>query len=194
MADPQAAVRWTTTDLELLPDDNQRYEIIDGELFVSRAPRDEHQAVTALAIGVLHQWNQVHRLGIVLNGPGMIFDQYDSVIPDLVWISRERYRTAHRDEDGHLHFAPELVVEVLSPGAENERRDREAKLKLYSVQGVDEYWILDWRAKAVSIYRRQDAVLTLVATLRQQDTLMSPLLPGLSVPVATLFDWEETAV
>lgn len=62
-------------------------------------------------------------------------------------------------------MAPELIVEVLSPGTQNERRDREMKLKLYAERGVQEYWILDWRIQQLEVYRRQAALLRLVVTL-----------------------------
>jgi len=76
------------------------------------------------------------------------FAEDEDVIPDLVWISRERKALA-MDEQGHFQAAPELVVEVLSPGPANERCDRELKLKLYSRQGVLEYWIVAWRLRMV---------------------------------------------
>ena len=91
------------------------------------------------------------------------------------------------DDAGHFVAAPELVVEVLSPGSRNERRDRELKLKLYSRQGVREYWIVDWQRREVQVYRREDAALRLVATLASDDTLASPLLPGFACPVADLW-------
>ena len=127
------------------------------------------------------------RLGHVLPGVGVIFSATDAVIPDIVWVSRER-RAVIEGADRHLHGAPELVVEVLSPGAANEWRDREAKLALYSHYGVEEYWIIDWRAQTVSVYRRHQAQLRLEASLRRRDTLTSPLLPGFALPVAQLFD------
>ena len=80
--------------------------------------------------------------------------------------------------DGKLHAAPELIIEVLSPGAANEKRDREAKLKLYSRRGVEEYWIVDWRQRRIEIFRREQAQLALAATVMESDILTSPLLPG----------------
>jgi Uma2 family endonuclease len=94
------------------------------------------------------------------------------------------------DAAGHFTVAPELVVEVLSYGPRNERRDREAKLKLYSRQGVHEYWIVDWRQRRVQLYRRRADGLELVATLDRSDTLSSPLLPGFALPIARL--WESS--
>lgn len=91
------------------------------------------------------------------------------------------------DESGHLTGAPELIVEVLSAGKENERRDREAKLKLYSIRGVQEYWIADWRSQKIEVYKRENAKLQLVATLFSNNELTSPLLPGFSCSGSRLF-------
>ena len=87
----------------------------------------------------------------------------------------------------NLTEAPELVVEVLSPGEENERRDQEVKLKLYASQGVQEYWIADRRLQQVQVYRRQTATLKLVATLLVSDEINSPLLPGFTCNIAMFF-------
>ena len=110
-----------------------------------------------------------------------------SVAPDVVWISRER-RAGTLDQTGHLHTAPELVVEVLSPGRTKERRDCEVTLKLYLRRRVSEYWIIDWQQQKVEVYQRQQIALHLLATLYATDTLPSPLLPGFACPVVTLFD------
>ena len=77
---------------------------------------------------------------------------------------------------------------MLSPGRENERRDREAKRKLYSRRGVQEYWIIDWRARQIEVYRRDNAQLSLVATMIESDSISSPLVPGFSCPVRDLFN------
>jgi len=110
-----------------------------------------------------------------------------SVAPDVVWISRERLAVT-LDQTEHLHTAPELVAEVLSPGRTKERRDREVKLKLYSCRGVSESWSIDWQQQKVEVYQRQQIALHLLATLYATDTLTSPLLPGFACPVVTLFD------
>jgi Uma2 family endonuclease len=137
-------MRWTIADLELLPNNGDRYEIIDGELFVTRALHWGHQEVCGRVFAVLDGWSQSTHQGRVAISPGVIFTDADHVIPDVVWISHERLAIL-LDEAGHLTAAPELVVEVLSPGADQERRNRELKRKLYSARGVQEYWIVDWR-------------------------------------------------
>lgn len=181
------SLRWTSADLEALPDDGKRYEIIDGDLHVSKQPHIHHQTACGDAFAVLREWSKQSGLGQAILTPGLIFADDDDVAPDLVWISNARLATAI-GPDGKLHAAPELVVEVLSAGAANERRDREVKLKLYSRRGVSEYWIADWRLRQIEVYRREDAQLRLVATLFEADTLKTPLLPGFSSAVSTLFE------
>ena len=178
--------RWTTSDIALLPDNGTRYEIIDGELYMSRQPHWHHQCTCGNFYAELRAWSLTSGLGQASITPGVIFSDADNVVPDVVWISNERL-TALMDEAGHLTGAPELAVEVLSPGVENERRDREAKLKLYESRGVREYWIVDWRVQQIEVYRRDQAMLHLAATLFAEDVLTSPLLPGFACPVARLF-------
>jgi Uma2 family endonuclease len=181
-------VRWTIADVQLLAADEwKRYEIIDGELFVSRAPHIGHQDAGGNVYVELKIWSRTSGLGKPFLTPGIIFSDADNVIPDVVWISKERLSQIV-DEEGHLTGAPELIVEVLSEGITNERRDREAKLKLYSTKGVQEYWIVDWRLKQVEIYRRQNAQLVLIATLLVNDEITSPILPEFSCQIQNFFN------
>ncbi|HZO24572.1 MAG TPA: Uma2 family endonuclease [Chloroflexota bacterium] len=179
--------RYTSADLELLPNvEGVRYEIIDGDLYVSSQP-DWHHQYTCHEIGAeLRNWDRQAGLGVTIPAPGLVFAEDDDVAPDLIWVSRERL-AAVQDKAGHLSAAPELVVEVLSPGSSNVRRDREIKLALYSRRGVEEYWIVDWRRQTVEIYRREQATLRLVATLGNEDMLTSPLLPDFASPIAGLW-------
>jgi Uma2 family endonuclease len=187
MSQTTSGVRWTIQDVEALPDNEWiRYEIINGELFVTRSPHHKHQQVTGRIFAVLDSWSLESGLGEASIMPGLIFSDSDNVAPDVAWISYERL-TQIQDEAGHFRGAPELVVEVLSPGKANEDRDRLAKLKLYSTQGAREYWIVDRIARRVEIYRREQAQLTLVATLLIGDVILSPLLPNFTCEVARLF-------
>lgn len=180
-------VRWTTSDLEIFSGDRvNRYEIIHGELFVTRAPDWKHQAACINIGTVLKLWSDESGLGQPAVTPGIVFSESDHVIPDVVWASHARLEQL-LDEAGHLTGAPELVVEVLSAGKKNEFRDREAKLKLYSVQGVHEYWIVSWLEQKVEVYRRSQGILKLALTLYRQDELTSPLLPGFSCVVGKFF-------
>ncbi len=180
-------IRWTIADVDLLAADEwKRYEIIDGELFVTRAPHLKHQMTLGRIYRALQAWADETVNGEALLTPGVIFSDADSVIPDVVWISRDRLDLL-LDEAGHLTGAPELIVEVLSPGTQNERRDREAKLKLYSSQGVEEYWIADYRLQKVDVYRRENAQLKRTATLLLNDEINSPLLPNFQCQIQQFF-------
>lgn len=180
-------IRWTTADLEILATDEwKRYEIIDGELFVTRAPHIGHQDAVGRIYAQLLVWSQTTGVGQPFITPGIIFSDADNVIPDMIWIGNERLAQLV-DEQGHLTGAPELVVEILSSGSTNERRDREVKLKLYSLKGVQEYWIVDWQLKQLEVYRRQNAQLVLIATLLANDEIISPLLPGFRCQIQRFF-------
>jgi len=179
--------RYTSRDLDLLPDiEGVHYEIIDGELFVTHSPHADHQHACAVATSALHTWSRQSGLGRTMVGPGLVFSEDDDVEPDVVWSSWERLGSL--DDAGHFRAAPDLVVEVLSPGPANERRDLQAKFGLSTRQDVKKYWIVDWRRHTVRIYRRSDQTLELVATLGDGETLTSPLLPGFAHPVSEL--WE----
>jgi Uma2 family endonuclease len=179
--------RWTIADLAGFPDDDgKRYEIIDGELYVSKQPHWRHQYAAGKLTTAFDNWNDGGGGGLVLAAPGIVFNDDEGVAPDVVWYSAERLALADTG-DGHFHSAPELAIEILSPGRANEERDRKAKLALYSRRGVLEYWIVDWRAELVEIYRRAEAALQLVATLYRDDTITTPLLPGFALAVQKLF-------
>jgi Uma2 family endonuclease len=182
----QAQRLWTSADLELLPDNGNRYEIINGELFVTRAPHNKHQDTCGNFYYELKSWSKVSGLGYAVIGAGLIFGDNDDVIPDVIWMTKAKY-AALVDETGHFRGAPDLVIEVLSAGIENVRRDREVKLKLYSAQGILEYWIADWRNQQMQVYRRENGILQLAMTLFISDTLTSPLLPDFACPLSQIF-------
>ncbi len=185
----QASILWTAQDLKLLPDDGKRYEVIGGTLFVSRAPSLLHQRVIGKFITKLNIYLEINPIGEAWITPGVIFTDIDSVIPDLAFIRQEKLFSLASGE--HLKGAPDLAVEVLSPGTENIRRDRVAKLKLYSNYSISEYWIVDPKKKTLEVYRLNSTTkaLELVDTLDQNQTLSSPLLPGFSCKLTDIFSY-----
>lgn len=184
---PSTGVRWTTRDLEVMPQNEwTTYEIIDGELFVTRSPHRRHQQVGGEIYSALSAWSKRSGLGEAIIAPGVILSDANNVIPDVVWVTKERLAVIE-DEAGHLTSLPELIIEVLSPGSQNISRDREAKLKLYSVQSAQEYWIADRFSKQLAVYRRENAQLVLISTLVTEDTLTSSLLPDFSCSLSQFF-------
>jgi Uma2 family endonuclease len=86
-------LRWTSRDLEMMPDDGKRYEIVDGELYVSKQPHYHHQRLCLRLGGLLDAWCLQTGAGEANAAPGLIFGENDDVAPDVVWISRERLAT-----------------------------------------------------------------------------------------------------
>jgi len=175
-------LRLTNADIEAMPEDGNRYEVIDGELYVSSAPQARHQDVLMNIGYAFREYLKRNPIGKILPGVGIVFDECDGVIPDLVFATDERMRKALIG--GRFHAAPEIVIEIVSPGHSNERRDRHVKRNLYAARGVDEYWIVDPENRSVEIHR-SDSVFE---NLRGKDELTSPVLPGFSVPVSVFFE------
>lgn len=171
-----------------MPDDWgwKRYEVIDGELLVTRAPHIFHQSAASRLHIALGNWSDRFDLGRTFETPGIVFSPGDGVIPDLVWVSHERLENGI-DEAGHFTIAPELIIEILSAGKNNEQRDKDIKRRLYSKYGVSEYWVVDWRLKTIEVYRRNQAQLELVCTLLENDVLSSPLLPEFELAIDKVF-------
>jgi len=175
----------TVDELELMPDDGNRYEVIEGELFVTRAPNYEHQIVVANIIGIFKTYFIQQPIGIITPGPGVIFSRFSGVIPDLVFVTHQTRKRIL--SGGRLKGAPELAIEIISPGAENRRRDRIAKRNLYGKYGVQEYWTVDYKTRTVEIYALKQNVLQPVAKLNEKDVLTSTVLPGFTCAVKAIF-------
>ena len=175
----------TIEDLEALPDDGNRYELFEGELFASRAPSLSHQRVLMNIAALIRIYLEQNPIGEVLPTPGVIFDNYNSAIPDIVFISNQQIDNIGSDE--RIYEAPELVIEIVSPGKENARRDREVKRQVYGKHGVKEYWIADPVNKSLEIYRLKRRNLALAETLMDEDDVTSSVLPGFKCKARQFF-------
>ena len=176
----------TVADLDACPDDSNRYELIGGELFVSRAPGIPHQRVVLNLEISLSRYLSDNPIGILVPGAGAIFSDYDAVIADLAFVVNERWDEVVTGEK--FTGALDLIVEVMSRGKENRDRDLLVKRQLYGKYRVAEYWIVDSENRLVEVYRLQDDRLESVATLRNGDELTTPLLPGFRLSVSSIFN------
>jgi Uma2 family endonuclease len=174
----------TIADLDAMPEDGNRYEVIEGELFVSCAPSLRHQRLVGNLLFLSNRYLLTNRIGEAYPGPGVIFSNFSGVIPDVVFLSNERIRKIARGD--RIAGAPDLVIEILSPGTENERRDRHSKRQLYRRYGVKEYWIIDSERRTIELYRT--ARFKLARTLSIDDQLTSQLLPGFCCKVSEVFE------
>ncbi|MEW6211979.1 MAG: Uma2 family endonuclease [Acidobacteriota bacterium] len=175
----------TVADLELMPEDGNIYEMIEGEIIVSRAPDLSHQDIMLNLAHSLKSFLSQNPLGKVWATPGVIFDEFNSAIPDLAFVSSERLDDLIAE--GRIKGAPDLMIEIVSPGAVNRRRDRIVKKHTYSKFSVGEYWVVDPENRAVEIYRLDGRELKLAAALTGEDEITSPLLAGYRFKVESVF-------
>lgn len=177
-------VRTTYQDLcELLPDET-RCELIEGELLMSPSPSRFHQdAIQRLNEPLLKHVKQ-NNLGVVYFAPlDVVLSDYDVVQPDILFVSNLR-----RDilKDKNIQGAPDLAVEIISPGSRE--RDRLIKKGLYARYGVQEYWLVDLEKKAIEVLSLKKGAYQLVAIFSAEDTLSTPLFPTLALPVGSVFE------
>ena len=178
---PEAApsVKFTYEDFVNFPDDGKRHEIIDGEHYVTTSPSLKHQAIVANLIVSVATYLKANPIGFAVGSPlDVVFSELNVVEPDLQYISRERFDVLTKQ---NVQGAPDLVVEILSPGTR--RTDEITKRKLYERWGVQEYWVVDPELDAVKVYRRTGDRFEKVAelTAEQQEVLSTPLLPDWSI-------------
>jgi Uma2 family endonuclease len=144
---------WTVDDLAGMPDDGQRYEVIDGELFVTPSPALRHQdAIIALAL-LIASYLKIQAIGHLVIAPADItFSRHRGVQPDLFVAPLVNGRRPKQLTDIRDLL---LAVEVLSPSSA--RADRVVKRAMYRDQGVAEYWVVDLDARAVERSTPADA-------------------------------------
>ncbi len=175
---------WTYTEWEALPDDGNRYEIMNGTLFMTTAPSNFHQWIVMSLVQYIGLPAKEQELAFTFVAPiGVIMPGCDPVQPDFVVILKAN---AAIIRDGRIRGVPDLIIEVLSPG--NRAYDERVKLAAYAAAGVPEYAIVDPQYRNVSRYRlrapgRYDG--PFVADEPQHVTF--DCLPTIAVPVADLF-------
>ena len=183
-----AEQRMTYRDLARLPDDGLRHELLDGEHVVTPSPNTAHQRIVWNLASELAAFLDATPAGTALFAPFDIkLSPLTVVVPDLVYFAADRFARVVNEK--YATAAPDLVVEILSPGTR--RRDRGRKRAIYEREGVAEYWIVDPEAKDVTVFRRaapgECFAPPVVLAEAQRATLTSPLFPGLRIPLARVF-------
>jgi Uma2 family endonuclease len=155
-----ASKRWTLRELHSLPDDGNKYELIDGELFVTPAPTNDHETVLALLHRALEPYVVANNLGLIYRARAIVRIRRNEVEPDLY----VRPRTPRPVRSWTSAPVPILVVEVLSPSTR--RRDQLQKRRLYTRTKVPDYWIVDDEDRTITVARpgEQDRVYDRVLT------------------------------
>lgn len=139
--------RVSYADLQRMPEDGNRYELYDGELYVVPSPLPRHQIVSRRLFIALFDFTRVHG-GEVFYAPfDIVFSEYNVVQPDLIYFGPETARRIRPME--HVRFPPDVAIEVLSPSTA--RNDRGRKRELMARYRVPEYWIVDPDRRAIEV-------------------------------------------
>ena len=178
MATTEHAVKLTYDDYCRTPDD-ERYELLNGELMMVPAPNMRHQRILLTLGRELDRFTEQHGLGKVYVAPcDVVLSDNDVVQPDVLFVSRAH---EHRITEKNVQGAPDLVIEILSPSTAE--KDLGRKYELYDSGGVLEYWIVDPAAGTVAVHRRQDGRLEPAGTFGRGESVATAVLEGLAIEV-----------
>jgi Uma2 family endonuclease len=173
--------RWTYEEYARL-DDEQRYEIIDGELLMAPAPDTWHQDWSRELFKRIEAHVAARKLGKVYYAPvDVILDAENVVQPDILFIAKAHLSIIQRRG---VFGAPDLLVELISPSSV--QRDRYLKKALYSSFGVKEYWIVDNANKALEIWKLQNQQFELHCMVEEKGKVTSLVLPGLEFDLSEI--------
>ena len=173
--------RMTVAEFKQLPESSEHIELVDGEIVMSPTPKYKHQR---LIFPLAQLLDQLTNTGSVVVSPMDVYLDNENVVqPDVFWVSGPDSR-CQLGEDDYWHGAPDLVVEVLSPGTA--LRDKTVKFDLYEKCGVREYWLIDPEAQYVEVWRLENGQFRRVGVFGKNDEFESPVL-GQLVKVAVLF-------
>ena len=172
--------QWTYDDYRRLPEDGWRYEVFQGELHMTPAPGTDHQRSSTRLERQLSNFVVEHDLGEVLHAPldVRLGKLANPVQPDILFIRQDRLDII---QERWIEGAPDLIVEILSPG--NWIDDRRTKYRLYALAGVREYWIVDPRKCEIDVYVLREGSFMQVGNFGAGERVRSDVLAGFEIGV-----------
>jgi len=174
----------TYEHLRQMPDDGRRYELIEGELAVSPAPKWQHQRIVRRLFELLVRAENAGH-GVVVPAPtDVVLDpEMNALQPDLLFIAKHRLEEIVTEDN--VQGAPDLVAEVLS--ASTAGRDLGVKLRVYARYGVRFYWVADPMPQVMRVFELRPGGYLENPAQQGQDVLSCSLFPGITARVADLF-------
>ena len=173
--------RMTAAEFKQLPENGELIELLDGEIVMSPTPKYKHQRLIFPLARLLDQLTD--RGTVVLSPMDVYLDNENVVQPDVFWVSGPESLCQLGDDD-YWHGAPDLVVEVLSPGTA--LRDKTVKFDLYEKHGVREYWLIDPDAQYIEVWRLESGTFRRVGVFGPADKFESSVLSQI-IEVSRLF-------
>ncbi len=181
------AKTWTDAEFIALPRDGHRYELIHGEVVDMGHSSMDQSYFACVLIAKLGKFIQVNQLGAICNSStAFTLKNGNKRSPNIAFISRERLKGLSRPLRGFFEGAPDLVVEILSPG--NTVEEMHQKIVEYFAHGTRLLWKVDPNEHSILVYHspEPDSLLRMGDSLEGED-----LVPGFSMPVAELFQaWD----
>jgi Uma2 family endonuclease len=175
---------YTWDDFVALDEDDRR-ELIDGELVETEVPRRPHERIVVVLSFYLEQWSRAGNGGEALaSGYKIRITSRRGFMPDVQFYRRGNDAAA-RQENGLVDGRPDLVVEILSPSSA--RFDRVTKLNGYASKGVSEYWLVDPAARTLEQLVLKDGAYSIEASLAEDATFEPRTFSGLVIPLAELW-------
>jgi Uma2 family endonuclease len=176
-------VIFTYDDYLTLPNDGKRYEIIEGELYMTASPFYAHQRASHELDYLLTDFVKKHDLGEVLTAPfDVVLSMTDVVEPDILFVSKQRL---HIITKKNIIAAPDLIIEIISESTA--KVDRVQKKALYEKYGVKEYWIVDGEQQSIERFNWKEGSFTQGVVTRAGEIFESQLLKGFSFTVSKIF-------
>ena len=171
-------------EMELADNDNFIYELLNGELMKRGAPNLRHQYVVTILLTRLQNFVSERQLGYVFASPmDVFFDDGNCPQPDILFVAKERGFVIENFE--YVNGAPDLIVEIISPGTG--KNDRGLKKDLYERYVVKEYWIKDPMNQTVEVFNMKENAYRLSRIQESQGLVVSEVLPGFELEVGALF-------
>lgn len=173
----------TYWEYTLLPDDGNRYEILEGELQMTPSPKTKHQVVSRNLLVEISLFLKKNKIGKVFGAPYDVILSQDNVVkPDIIFISNDNLKIITED---NVQGSPDLLIEILSPSSQD--NDRNKKKVIYETYGVKEYWIVDPDLEVVDVYILKDGKFYLNQHLEKQGELLSSVLKEFRMNIKMCF-------
>jgi len=177
--------KWTYADYLKLPDDDCRYEIIEGVLYASNAPSLDHQFTVVKLVSQMDVFVTQNLVGYVLTAPFEVHlsEKTKPVQPDVLFIQTEKWPTP-----GAKYFegSPDLIVEVLSPSTR--RVDQFIKFRAYEKAQVPEYWMADPKTRSIQVFTLENKEYVLLGEFIEDEIIESKVLTDLKIKTNSLFN------
>lgn len=177
--------RYTVAEYEAMPEDGHQYQLIHGQLIMSPSPNWLHQGIIVELSGQIRSFIRGKKIGKLRVAPMDVFLGPHVVQPDVLFVSE---KNSSRISMQGVRGAPDLVVEVLSPGTT--RLDKKVKRNIYQKYGVREIWFVHPKLKKFEVIRQEGDTYTAAVVIPYGEVLTTPVLSGFSLDIAAVFDAE----